>query len=56
MPKNTPLSPFAAQKQDRNLCYAIRYMHIEPREPTRHPPNSANPGPDIPSRKKNRRD
>ena len=34
--KSRPLTgPFAPQK-DRNLCYAIRYMHIQPREPTRH--------------------
>ena len=57
-PKTRPLiRPTRRPKaRDRNLCYAIRYMHFEPREPTRHPPNSANPGPDIPSRKKNRRD
>ena len=42
--------------KDRNLCYATTYMHIQRREPTRHAPNSANSGPDIPLRKKNWRD
>ena len=53
-PKTRPLSgPLAAQKQKTGTSATLSaYMHIEPREPTRHPPNSANPGPNIPSRKK----
>ena len=34
----------------------INDMHNQPKEPTRHAPNSAKPGPDIPFRKKKRRD
>ena len=53
-PHNRPVR--RPKAKDRNLCYAIAYMHIQPREPTRHPPNFANPGPDISFRKKNWRD
>ena len=56
----SPISPIPYPLQsnrrpkakDRNLCYATTNMHIQRREPTRHAPNSANSGPDIPFRKK----